>query len=61
METGILFWTFLAGLGFALSGCCIFLLFIRHRQYRDSEKAKFIMYECEERDNRKFPRSVVEI
>jgi hypothetical protein len=61
VETDILFWTFLAGLGFALNGCCIFLLLIRHGQYRDPEKAKFIMYENEERDDLKFPRALVEV
>lgn len=61
METDVLFWTFLAGLCFALNGCCIFLLLIRHGQYRDPEKAKFIMYENEARDDLKFPRNLVEV
>jgi len=61
MESNIVFWTFLAGLGFALNGCCIFLLLIRGGQYRDAEEAKFIMYEREKRDDLKFPRTLVEI
>jgi hypothetical protein len=61
MENDILFWTFLAGLGFALNGCCIFLLLIRHGQYRDPEKAKFKMYEREQRDDQRFSRDLVNV
>lgn len=61
MDMDVLFWTFLAGLGFALNGCCIFLLLIRDGQYRDPEKAKFVMYENEVRDDTKFPRILVEV
>ena len=61
MENDILFWTFLAGLGFALNGCCIFLLLIRHGQDRDPEKAKFEMYEREQRDDLQFSRDLVNV
>ena len=59
--TDILFWTFLIGLCFALNGCCIFMLLIRHGQYKDPEKAKFRMYENEERDDQHFDPNVVHV
>jgi hypothetical protein len=61
METDVLFWTFLAGLGFALNACCIFLLLVRHGQYRDPEKSKFIMFKNEMTDDLKFSRDLVNV
>lgn len=61
MDTDILFWTFLAGLGFALNACCIFVLLVRHGQYRDPEKPKFIMYDNEVRDDSQFSRDLVNV
>ncbi len=61
METDVLFWTFLAGLGFALNSCCIFLLLVRHGQYRDPERPKFIMFKNEATDDLKFSRDLVNV
>jgi hypothetical protein len=61
METDDLFWTFLAGLGFALNACCIFLLLVRHGQYRDPEKPKFIMLKNETTDDLQFSRDLVNV
>ena len=61
MENDVLFWTFLAGLGFALNACCVFLLLVRHGQYRDPEKSKFIMFKNETTDDLKFSRDLVNV
>ena len=61
MGTDVLFWTFLAGLGFALNSCCIFLLLVRHGQYRDPERPKFIMFKNEATDDLKFSRDLVNV
>ena len=61
METDGLFWTFLAGLGFALNACCIFLLLVRHGQYRDPERPKFIMLKNETTDDLQFSRDLVNV
>jgi hypothetical protein len=61
METDVLFWTFLAGLGFALNACCIFLLLVRQGQYRDPERPKFIMLKNETTDDLQFSRDLVNV
>ena len=58
MENDVLFWTFLIGLCLALNGGCIFLLLAREGQYRDPEKAKFVMYEREEADDRSLAQNL---
>jgi hypothetical protein len=51
MDAGVLLWTFLIGLCLALNGCCIFILLIRHGQYREPERPKLVMFENERRDD----------
>ena len=61
MDIDIHFWTFLIGLCLALNGCCIFLLLVRDGQYRDPEKAKFLMLEKEKKDDQDLPPGVVRV
>jgi hypothetical protein len=61
MDIDIHFWTFLIGLCLALNGCCIFLLLVRDGQYRDPEKAKFLMLEKEKKDDQHLPPGVVRV
>ena len=61
MDNSVLFWTFLVGLCIAFNGCCIFLLLVREGQYKDPERAKFIMYEKEKKDDLQFPKELVEV
>ena len=61
MEGDVLFWTFLIGLCLALNGGCIFLLLARQGQYRDPEKAKFVMYEREEKDDRLLSKNLADV
>ena len=61
MDIDIHFWTFLIGLCLALNGCCVFLLLVRDGQYRDPEKAKFLMLEKEKKDDQDLPPGVVRV
>lgn len=61
MDAGVLFWTLLIGLCLALNGCCIFILLIRHGQYREPEKPKLQMFENERRDDLQFGKDLVDV
>jgi hypothetical protein len=61
MDAGVLFWTFLIGLCLALNGCCIFILLIRHGQYREPEMPKLKMFENERRDDLQFGKDLVDV
>lgn len=61
MDDSVLFWTFLVGMCIALNGCCIFVVLVRQGQYKDPEKAKYIMYEHERHDDLRFSPQLVDV
>ncbi len=61
MPLDVHFWTFVIGLCLAMNGCCIFLLLVRDGQYKDPEKAKFLMLEHEQKDDEKLGPDVVRV